>query len=269
MSSSNYSDSLEAVGQLMEVIARLRDPYNGCPWDLKQTPQSLTPYIMEEAYEAVEAIKSGDAAATVEELGDLLLQIVLQAQIASESGRFSLKEIVQGITAKMICRHPHVFGETKVEDAAEVNRNWEEIKNQENGYTLTQQLQKYLKTLPPLLAATKISHKAAKNGFEWPDVEGVWQKFEEELGEFKESLLSDDKAHQESELGDLLFTCINIARWYDLDPYAGLTGTSGRFIQRLAQIESQIDRPLSDYSLAELEVLWQAAKAKLKQQELG
>jgi len=268
MSSPTIADTLEAMDQLIEVIARLRDPNEGCPWDLKQTPSTLTPYILEEAYETVAAIKSGDSTAIIEELGDLLLQIVLQAQIASEMGTFSLKEVAEGITQKMIRRHPHVFAEIQVQDAAEVNKNWEAIKIQEKGYTLSQQLQQYLNTLPPLLAASKISRKAASNGFEWENIEGVWQKFEEELREFKESLQTEDQAHQEAELGDLLFTCINIARWYNLDPSAGLTGTNQRFIQRLSKIEEQIDRPLADYTLEELEILWQAAKAELKQQEL-
>ncbi len=269
MSNSTHTDSLEAVGQLIEVIAKLRDPNGGCPWDLEQTAQTLTPYILEEAYETVAAIKSGDQTAIVEELGDLFLQVVLQAQIASEAGVFTLKEIAQGITKKMERRHPHVFGEVQVKDSIEVSKNWEEIKSQEKGYiSLSQQLQSYLNTLPPLLAASKISHKAANNGFEWENVEGVWAKFNEELTEFKESLQTEDQAHQQAELGDLLFTCVNIARWYGLNPSEGLTGTNQRFIERLTNIESQINRPLSDYSLEELEILWRRAKAQLKQQEL-
>jgi XTP/dITP diphosphohydrolase len=267
MDNSTQSNTLEALGKLIEVIAKLRDPIAGCPWDLEQTPESLTPYILEESYETVAAIKSGEAGAMVEELGDLLLQIVLQAQIASEKGVFTLEDIAKAITEKMIRRHPHVFAELQVENIEQIGQNWEKIKAQETGLRPSQQLAKYLNTLPPLISASKISRKAASWGFEWENVQGVWEKFEEELAEFKDSLESQDKVHQESELGDLLFTCINIARWYNLDPSAGLTGTSERFIKRLAQIESQIDKPLEEYTLEQLEALWHSAKAKLKQEE--
>jgi XTP/dITP diphosphohydrolase len=267
MSISNHSKSLEAMNKLIEVVAKLRDPREGCPWDLKQTQESLTPYILEEAHEAVAAIRSANSLAIKDELGDLLLQIVLQAQIASEDNLFSLQEIAEEITKKMIRRHPHVFAGTKVSDVEQVNQNWEKIKADETQDLLSDQLKKYIKTLPPLLAASKISHKAARNGFEWEDVEGVWQKFEEELSEFKEALKTKDKAHQESELGDLLFTCVNLGRWYGLDPSAGLIGTSSRFVARLAKIEEHIDKPLSSYTLEEIESLWKEAKKQLNQKE--
>jgi len=260
-------NTLEALGELINVIAKLRDPVGGCPWDLVQTQETLAPYILEESYEAVHAIKSGDTDAIVEELGDLLLQIVLQAQIASENNIFNLEDIAKTITEKMIRRHPHVFGELQVQGIEEIRQNWETIKEKENGLKLSEQLTKYLKTLPAMMAASKISSKAASSGFEWENAQGVWQKFEEELEEFKESLESSDKAHQQSELGDLLFTCINIGRWYGLDASAGLSGTSERFIKRIEQIEYQIEKPLGQYTLEELEELWRIAKAQLKQKE--
>ena len=264
--------ALEALQQLIDVVAQLRSPNGGCPWDLAQTPQTLTPYVIEEAYEVVEAIRSGEQDAIAEELGDLLLQVVLQAQIASEEGQFTLKEVAQGITQKLIRRHPHVFGDVEVQDAEEVHKNWEQIKAAEKGETsaqaqqLSRKLTRYARTLPPLMAGMKISQKAAAAGFEWENVEGVWEKFREELAEFQQALEQQDKAEQQAELGDLLFTLINVARWYDLDPSEALQGTNRRFIQRLSKMEAVADRPLSDYTLDELEALWQQAKARLAQE---
>lgn len=263
---------LAALKRLIEVVAQLRSPDGGCPWDLAQTPQTLIPYVIEEAYEVVDALQTGDKKAIAEELGDLLLQVVLQAQIAGEEQDFTLEDVAEGITTKLIRRHPHVFGEVKVNSAAEVNQNWEQIKAQEKGETpeqanlLSRKLDRYARSLPPLMAGMKISTKAAAAGFEWEDVEGVWAKFSEELGELREALAIGDKADQESELGDLLFTIINLARWYNLDPFASLQGTNRRFIQRLEVMEKFASRPLSEYDLEELESLWQQAKAQLKAQ---
>lgn len=262
---------LQALDRLIKVVAQLRSPDGGCPWDLVQTPQTLIPYVIEEAYEVVDAIQSGDKDAIAEELGDLLLQVVLQTQIASEANDFTLEEVATGITEKLIRRHPHVFGDVKVNSAAQVNQNWEQIKAQEKGETpeqtklLSRKLKRYARSLPPLMAGMKISKKAAAAGFEWENVEGVWEKFDEELGEFKEALATEDKVHQQEELGDLLFTIINIARWYDLNPFDGLQGTNNRFIQRLTMMEQFANRPLNEYDISELETLWQQAKVKLHQ----
>jgi len=261
----------EALQELIDVVAKLRSPDGGCPWDLAQTPQTLTPYVIEEAYEVVDAIKSGDQNAICEELGDLLLQVVLQAQIASESGQFSLSEVATGITQKLIRRHPHVFGDVKVENAEEVRQNWEEIKVAEKGLSATPQLsaklKRYAQTLPPMTAAMKISQKAAAVGFEWENIDGVWAKFNEELTEFQQAIASESPERQESELGDVLFSIIQLARWYNLNPAEALQGTNQRFVQRLEKMEAFADRPLTDYTLAELEALWQQAKAKLAQQQ--
>ncbi|MGK7944067.1 MAG: nucleoside triphosphate pyrophosphohydrolase [Microcystaceae cyanobacterium] len=260
---------LESLEHLIQVVAQLRSPDEGCPWDLAQTPQSLIPYIIEEAYEVVHAIKSEDTDAIAEELGDLLLQVVLQSQIASEEGQFTLQEVAQGIADKLIRRHPHVFGDVEVSEIEEIRQNWEQIKSQEKGETpeesqqLSKKLGRYAGTLPPLLASSKMSKKAAAVGFEWENADGVWQKFSEELGEFKEALASNDKKHQEAELGDVLFTLVNIARWYGLDPSVALQGTNQRFVERLTLMETFAERSLSEYSLEELEALWQTAKAQL------
>ncbi len=263
------SSILEALQQLIDVVAQLRSPNGGCPWDLAQTPQTLIPYVIEEAYEVVDAIQSGDKDAIAEELGDLLLQVVLQAQIATEAGDFTLKEVAQGITQKLIRRHPHVFGDVEVDGVEDVRQNWEQIKAAEKGETaaqkqlLSRKLDRYAQTLPPLTAGMKISQKAAAAGFEWENIEGVWAKFHEELAEFQQALEQEDKAHQQAELGDLLFTLINLARWYELDPTEALQGTNRRFIQRLAKMEAIASRPLSEYSIEELDQFWQQAKAQL------
>jgi len=261
--------TLAALQQLIDVVAQLRSPDGGCPWDLAQTPETLTPYVIEEAYEVVDAIKSGDKGAIAEELGDLLLQVVLQAQIASEAGNFSLTEVAQGITQKLIRRHPHVFGNVEVESIEQVRQNWEQIKAVEKGESaadaqqLSSKLSRYARTLPPLMAGMKISQKAAAAGFEWENIDGVWAKFHEELAEFQQAIAQESPEQQQAELGDLLFVLINLARWYNLDPTEALQGTNQRFTQRLLQMETAADRPLSDYTLDELENLWQQAKAHL------
>lgn len=264
---------LAALDRLVQVVAQLRHPETGCPWDLEQTPESLIPHIIEEAYEVVDAIRCGDPVAIAEELGDLLLQVVLQAQIASDrppAPAFDLATVANGIADKLIRRHPHVFGDVTVADIEDVHRNWERIKAEEKGQThdpqrLSPQLAKYNRTLPPLMAASKISVKVAKVGFEWEDEAGVWAKFQEELEEFQRAIAREPQANQQAELGDLLFTLVNIARWHGLDAAAALHGTNQRFIQRFEQLEAALVKPLADYSLAELETLWQAAKAHLSQ----
>ncbi|NMG09034.1 nucleoside triphosphate pyrophosphohydrolase [Brasilonema sp. UFV-L1] len=265
------AETLVAIQKLVNVVAKLRSPDGGCPWDLEQTPQTLTPYVIEEAYEVVDAINSGNQDAIAEELGDLLLQVVLQAQIASEYGQFSLKEVAEGISQKLIRRHPHVFGDVSVQSVDEVRQNWEKIKAQEKGepspdsQKLSDKLSRYTRKLPPLMATMKISQKAAAVGFEWKDIDGVWDKFNEELTEFRQALAYETPERQQAELGDLLFSLLQLARWCHLDPEAALQGTNQRFIQRLQKMEAFASRPLADYTLEELETLWQEAKAQLAQ----
>ncbi|MDY7015433.1 MAG: nucleoside triphosphate pyrophosphohydrolase [Cyanobacteriota bacterium] len=261
---------LEALQRLIAIVAQLRSPDGGCPWDLAQTPETLIPYIIEEAYEVVDAIRNGEKDAIAEELGDLLLQVVLQAQIASESDRFTLADIARGISEKLIRRHPHVFGDLHVENVAQVRHNWEQIKaaekgeNVEQAQRLSRKLKRYSRTLPPLTASMKISQKAAAAGFEWENVEGVWEKFNEELAEFKEALATESKTRQQAELGDVVFTLMNIARWYDLDPSEALQGTNQRVVRRMELMEEFADRPLPEYTLEELDRFWEQAKAKLE-----
>lgn len=266
-----HTGTLEALQKLIEVVAQLRSPQGGCPWDLEQTPESLIPYIIEEAYETVEAIRSGDKKAISEELGDLLLQVVLQAQIFSEYGDFTLAEIANGISEKLIRRHPHVFGDVTVNSVEEVRQNWEEIKATENNEPslppLSAKFSKYARTFPPLMAGMKISEKAAAVGFEWDNVEGVWAKLHEELEEFKYAVEHETKEEQESELGDILFSLINLGRWHNLDPTSALQATNQKFIQRFSQVEIFADRPLTEYSVEELEELWGKAKKLIAKQK--
>ncbi|MCC3415365.1 MULTISPECIES: nucleoside triphosphate pyrophosphohydrolase [unclassified Microcoleus] len=271
--SNSHSRSLVALENLIEVVASLRSPDGGCPWDLAQTPETLIPHIIEEAYETADAIRKGDKSAIVEELGDLLLQVILQAQIASESEQFTFAEVAAGITEKLIRRHPHVFGDAEINSVDEVNENWEKIKAAEKGITaekpptLASKMSRYASTLPPITAAAKISQKAAEVSFDWDSVDGVWDKFHEEMAEFEHALKHEDKAAQQSELGDIMFVLIQLARWYDLDASAALQGTNDRFVQRFAKVEAACDRPLSDYPPEELDALWEQAKALLAKQK--
>lgn len=264
------SANLIALQHLIDVVAKLRSPDGGCPWDLEQTPESLIPYVIEEAYEVVDAIQSGDSKAIAEELGDLLLQVVLQSQIASETNQFAIAEVAEGIAQKLIRRHPHVFGDLEAASMEQIHQNWERIKAEEKGQDLAEtqklsyKLNRYARSLPPLMAGMKISQKAAANGFEWENADGVWAKFHEELDELRHALEHESVENQQAELGDLLFTLINVARWYGLDPSAALQSTNRKFIQRLQVIESLSDRPIDSFTAEELDKLWKQAKASLK-----
>jgi len=261
--------SLAALSELIAVVAQLRDPEGGCPWDLEQTHATLAPYVLEEAHEVADAIRHGDDDHLAEELGDLLLQVVLHAQIASEAGRFNLEQIVRGISTKLVRRHPHVFGG----EAA----SWEAIKAAEraecegdtpSASPLSDRLAGKVRGQPALAGAMTISKKAAAAGFEWDDIEGVWKKVHEELDELKEAvgeaMASGDKAHAQEELGDVLFTLVNVARWCGLDPEAGLAGTNRRFLDRFSRVEAALGGDLQGRSIRELEGLWQQAKAQIR-----
>ncbi|MDG2990368.1 nucleoside triphosphate pyrophosphohydrolase [Candidatus Synechococcus calcipolaris G9] len=263
------SPILHALQELIDVVAHLRDPAQGCPWDLAQTPESLTPYVIEEAYEVVDAIRQNDVEAIAEELGDLLLQVVLQSQIAQEAQQFTLGDVATGITNKLIRRHPHVFADGEADTPEAVRQQWDAIKAEEQGETnstlLSKKLGRYARTLPPLMAGLKIGEKASASGLDWPNISGAWEKFYEELAEFQEALLKGDVNQQQSELGDLLFAVINLARWCHLHPVTALQDSYGRFIRRLEVIEGAIAQPLEQYSLEELDNFWQQAKAQLRQ----
>jgi XTP/dITP diphosphohydrolase len=282
------SAALTAMEELIQVVAQLRHPEEGCPWDLAQTLQSLAPYVIEEAYEVVDALQREDTADIAEELGDLLLQVVLQAQIAQELGQFTLTDVVQGITNKLIRRHPHVFGDTEANTIEAVRQNWDEIKalekaakqnnSQSSDQSNTQsnapqpklppisaKLERYARTLPPLAGALKISIKAAAHGFEWENIDGVWEKFHEELEELHQAIAHESKAAQEGELGDLLFSLIQVARWHDLDPMRALQTTNRKFVERFSMVERLSPEPIENLTIEQLEGLWRRVKEILKQ----
>jgi tetrapyrrole methylase family protein/MazG family protein len=246
----------------MEVIAHLRAP-NGCPWDREQTPQSLRPSLLEEIYEVLAAIDEDDPSALREELGDLMLLIVMLTQIASENGDFDMGGVLAGIHTKIVRRHPHVFGELAVNGTQDVLQNWEKLKAQErlaNGKSEASLLDGIGKTLPALVQAEQYQKRANHVGFDWTEIEGVWRKLQEELGEVRSAADADARA---AEVGDLLFSVVNLARWYHVDPESSLREANLRFRQRFAAIERaarQQGRDLSDLSLDEMETIWQAAK---------
>ena len=271
--SSTAPQNPDPLRRLEEVVARLRDPQGGCPWDLEQTHQSLVPYVLEEAHEVADAIRYGDDSHLKEELGDLLLQVVLHARIAGEDNRFDLNAVAEAISAKLIRRHPHVFADGEASDSEAVRRSWEAIKAAERGEQipsaspLSDQLAGKVRGQPALAGAMTISKKAAKAGFEWDDMAGVWDKVHEELDELKEAVASGDKAHAQEELGDLLFTLVNVARWCGIDPESGLAGTNHRFLDRFSRVEAALEGNLQGRSIKELEGLWQQAKAAIREEQ--
>ena len=270
-------EATAALSELIAVVAQLRNPEGGCPWDLEQTHASLVPYVLEEAHEVADAIRHGDDAHLKEELGDLLLQVVLHAQIAQDDGRFDLAEVAAGISEKLIRRHPHVFAGAEAADSAAVKANWEAIKAAEkaaekatdpasepSSSPLSDRLAGKVRGQPALAGAMTISKKAAAAGFEWDDMAGVWEKVHEELDELKEAVASGDKTHAQEELGDVLFTLVNVARWCGIDPEAGLAGTNRRFLDRFSRVEAALGGDLQGRSIRELEGLWQQAKAEIR-----
>lgn len=263
----------DPLRQLESVVARLRDPVSGCPWDLEQTHASLVPYVLEEAHEVADAIRHGDDRHLKEELGDLLLQVVLHARIGEEEQRFDLDAIATAISEKLIRRHPHVFGQATADSSEALRATWEAIKAAEraeraggeaSSSPLSDQLAGKVRGQPALAGAMTISRKAAKAGFEWEDLTGVWDKVHEELDELKEAVASGDSGHAQEELGDVLFTLVNVARWCGLDPEAGLAGTNQRFLDRFSRVESALGGDLQGRSIQELEQLWQQAKAAIR-----
>ena len=266
-------ETTAALSELIAVVAQLRNPEGGCPWDLEQTHAALVPYVLEEAHEVADAIRHGDDAHLKEELGDLLLQVVLHAQIAQEERRFDLAEIAAGISEKLVRRHPHVFADAEAADSAAVKASWEAIKAAEKAANpagepsaspLSDRLAGKVRGQPALAGAMTISKKAAAAGFEWDDMAGVWEKVHEELDELKEAVASGDKVHAQEELGDVLFTLVNVARWCGIDPEAGLAGTNHRFLDRFSRVEAALGGDLQGRSIRELEGLWQQAKAEIR-----
>ena len=248
-------DSFE---KLVGIMARLRAP-DGCPWDREQTYKDIAPHTLEETYEVIEAIEREDYDGLCEELGDFLMQALFYAQIASEEKRFTIAEVLEGITAKLIHRHPHVFGETKAKDSAEVLQNWEKLKKKEGKSVLGG----VPKNLPALLKAYRIGEKAGRVGFDWEDAEGILGKVEEEAHELTEARQSKDESAVEHEYGDLLLTLANIGRFLGINPETALRGATERFIDRFQKMEAMIDKDgksMHDLTADEWDALWEKAK---------
>ena len=247
--------------RLLQIVAQLRAP-DGCPWDREQTEESMAPHLLEEAFEAIEAIQSGEATHSREELGDLLMNILMIAQIAEEAGRYNIEEVAREISDKLVHRHPHVFGDAQADSSAEVLENWEQIKRSEKGEDRPRgALDGVPAELPALLQAFRIGEKAARVGFDWPDSQGPRAKLEEEIRELDEALADGHQAEIASELGDVLFSLVNLARHAGANPEMALRATSTRFRRRFAFVEQHLGDRLKEASLEEKEALWQDAKA--------
>jgi ATP diphosphatase len=265
------------IARLLEIMAALRAPDTGCPWDLEQNFASIAPYTLEEAYEVVDAIERGDLADLRDELGDLLLQVVFHARMAEEQGAFAFPDVVEAITRKLIRRHPHVFGEAKDLAPQQVKALWDEIKREEKAERRQARERMGLPSemyeasflggvptaLPALTRAQKLTTKAAKVGFDWPEAMQVIDKIHEELEEVKEASSSGDREHVADEIGDLLFSVANLARHFNIDPEAALRRTNAKFERRFGAIEDALKaqgRSPNDASLEEMEELWVQAK---------
>ena len=269
MTTTNSENSEVNINKLLEVVSDLRDPIKGCPWDLKQNHLSLIPYVLEEAYEVAHAIREDNPDELKEELGDLLLQVILHAQLAKEKNLFDITDVINLITEKLIRRHPHVFQYKAKVSIKEVEDSWEKIKNNENPLNnsktpISDRLKLKIRPQPSTEAALIISKRASKNGFEWEKIDQIWDKLYEELEELKDALKKENTSEAEAEIGDVLFTLINIARWNKISIEEGLAKTNKRFLERLAYIEENIDGELHSQSKKKLEKYWELAKVDLK-----
>ena len=255
-------ENLDGIARLQDIVARLRAP-DGCPWDREQTHSTLRPMLVEECYEVIDAIERSDDVNLREELGDLLLHVVMHAQMGSERGAFSMEEIAATVCEKMIRRHPHVFGDKLAADSEAVLRQWEQIKRAEKGGS-SGILDLLAGALPALLKAQTVQKKAARVGFDWPDVEPVFDKFAEEVAEVREAIAEGDAASLEAEIGDLLFTAVNLARKLGVDAETALAGSTSRFISRFQGIERELQiagRKVEDTPLEELDRIWEKVKS--------
>ena len=255
-------EDLSQFTTLVDIIARLRAP-DGCPWDKQQTHASLRKNLLEECYEVLETLDEGNSGKLCDELGDLLMQVVLHTQIATEAGEFELGDVVKSITTKLIHRHPHIFGSKKVKDAEEVALNWEELKQEERGGT--SMLASAPKQMPALGYSQEIQHRVAQVGFDWEDIDGVIEKLTEEISELKRA---DSQERKAQEFGDLLFTLANIARRLGIDLEAALRETNQRFYRRFTYMEEvcrQRGLNFGELSFDEQNALWEEAKRKFQE----
>ncbi|MEK4173096.1 nucleoside triphosphate pyrophosphohydrolase [Lysinibacillus sp. FSL L8-0312] len=258
----SQEEALKDWTTFRQIIATLRGP-NGCPWDQKQTHESLKKYLLEEAHEYLAAIDAEDDFAMIEELGDVLLQVFLHAQIGEDEGYFTLEDVLASISEKMIRRHPHVFGDVAVEDADDVVANWEAIKAEEKGTSDKPLLDEEYRASSALQTAFNYQKRAAKVGFDWPDVDGAWDKFDEEWQEFRQEVTKGSNASRLDEFGDVLFTLVNLARFYKLSPEEAMLHANEKFARRFGYVEEQVKisgKSFSDFTLEQLDAFWNEAK---------
>ena len=249
----------ESFLKLVGIMDELREK---CPWDKKQTIETLRPLTIEETYELTDAISDNDWIGIKEELGDLLLHLIFYARIGREQQQFTLQDVIDGISEKLIRRHPHIYGDVKVNDEEDVKKNWEQIKMQEGKKSV---LAGVPRSLPAVVKATRIQEKAKQVGFEWDNIADVWKKVEEEIGELQEAVAAKDQQHIEEEFGDVMFSLINYARFLRIDAEGVLEKTNKKFMYRFTEMEKEAtkhDKSLADMSLAEMDALWNDIKSK-------
>ena len=249
--------------KLIEIISILRSE-NGCEWDREQTHKSLRPNMLEEAYEAVDAIDDNNIPNLREELGDVLLQVVLHSQIAKDNGEFDIEDVAKELNAKLIHRHPHVFGNQKVNSTQDIIDNWDKLKKEEKTYRKSV-LDGISKSQSALMSAQKISKKVVKVGFEWDCVESLKKCIKSEYEEFEEAVQSGDKDHMEDEMGDIFFATVNLARWYKIDAEQALLRANKKFISRFKKMEELAQKPLEEYTFDEFNDLWKKAKIEVEE----
>jgi MazG family protein len=280
---SNFGKLFE---DLVDLQIRLLAP-NGCPWDREQTHESLRTYLIEEAYEVLDALESGDPDKFAEELGDLLLQIIFHSQLASQAGRFNVGDVIERVHIKMVRRHPHVFGTDKADSAAQVLKNWEQLKAEERRQDRVARglgdaesaddksaslLSGIPRTLPAVMEAYQLTRRASRVGFDWPNIAGVLDKLREEIQELEAEIANGSAAKIESEAGDLLFSVVNVVRFLKLDPEIALKKTNCKFIERFQDMESEsaaAGKKLADLSATELDTLWNSAKTRQSSKPLA
>ncbi|CAI8255655.1 MAG: Nucleoside triphosphate pyrophosphohydrolase [Flavobacteriia bacterium] len=257
--SSNRSEQLQAFGRLLDIMDELREK---CPWDRKQTMESLRHLTIEEVYELGDAILDNDLSEVRKELGDIMLHMVFYSRLGQEQGAFDVADVLNGICEKLIQRHPHIYGDVQVHDEEEVKQNWEKLKMKEGRESV---LEGVPRSLPAMVKATRIQDKAKGVGFDWEEKEQVWEKVQEELAELREAESSGVEQHVEEELGDVLFSVINYARFLKMDPESALERTNKKFIGRFTHMERQIKEQgllMQEMSLSELEAFWRSAKTQ-------
>jgi len=262
-------ETLRPIDRLLAIMARLRDPDGGCPWDVEQTFGTIAPYTVEEAYEVADAVERGDLSDLKEELGDLLLQVVFHARMAEEQGAFSFEDVARAINDKMIRRHPHVFAEETYASLAHQKQGWEELKAAERTGKAKDGAPSLLDDvpvgLPALTRAVKLSKRAAKVGFVWPDISHVLDKLDEEFGELRAEIAGGDLEKARQEMGDVLFVVANLARTLEVDPEDALRFTNAKFVRRFQYVEAKLaerGRTPDQSDLAEMDALWEAVKAE-------